>query len=98
MRIEARREPDGFTLVELLVVMIIVGILAAFILVAAMEGIRRAEERQTQATIIKLEAAVIDRMESLASRSVTPTLAHYDLASLYAPGATSPIPGSGDQR
>ena len=40
---ESRR--GGFTLIELLVVMAIIGILLALILTAAMDGVRRAEER-----------------------------------------------------
>src|SRR4051795_13405229 len=41
----------GFTLVELLAVMVIIGIILAFILTAAMDSIRRAEERATQSLI-----------------------------------------------
>src|SRR3954470_24046194 len=55
----------GFTLVELLIVMIIIGILLALILTAAMGGVRRAEERATQSLISKLETGLDDRLQAL---------------------------------
>ena len=63
----------GFTLVELLVVMLILGILMAFILTAAYDSLRRAEERQTQATIVKLEGALNDRIDSILGQTPTVT-------------------------
>ncbi len=62
----------GFTLVELLVVIAIMGIIIALILVAASDGVRRAEERQTQTLITKLEAALTDRVDALLA--MTPPL------------------------
>ena len=60
---ESRRV--GFTLVELLVVIAIIGLLISLILVAAADGVRRAEERATQALITKLETALNDRLDAL---------------------------------
>ena len=53
--IETRRV--GFTLIELLIVIAIIGLLISLILVAAADGVRRAEERATQSLITKLETA-----------------------------------------
>ena len=52
-------------MLELLIVMVIIGIIIAFILVAAFDGLRRAEERATQALISKLDAGLNDRLDSL---------------------------------
>ena len=84
--------PGRFTLIELLVVMVIIGILIAFILVAAMDGVRRAEERATQSLIAKLETAINDRLEALLSRRAEPTWPHRRMAtsSVRASGRTSP--------
>lgn len=75
----------GFTLVELLIVMVIIGILMAFILSAAMDGARRAEERATQSLIIKLDTALTDRLEALLQSRPNPTKAHRDIAAIYSP-------------
>ncbi len=55
----------GFTLVELIVVIVIISIIIAFILTAATGGIRTAEEKATQSLIAKLDAALSDRLEAL---------------------------------
>ncbi|SIN70544.1 prepilin-type N-terminal cleavage/methylation domain-containing protein [Singulisphaera sp. GP187] len=73
----------GFTLIELLIVMVIIGILIAFILKAAMGGVRRAEEKATIALIAKLEQAFTDRVDALTTYRADPTPFHYALASLY---------------
>ncbi|MBV8607193.1 MAG: prepilin-type N-terminal cleavage/methylation domain-containing protein, partial [Singulisphaera sp.] len=69
---ESPRLGRGFTLVELLVVMVVIGILIAFILTAAMGGVRTAELRATQALIAKLEAAMTDRLDALTMQRAEP--------------------------
>jgi prepilin-type N-terminal cleavage/methylation domain-containing protein len=78
-----RRKVTAFTLVELLVVIVIISILMAFILVVAMDGVRRAEEKATQALIIKLDTAVNDRLEALLETTVDPTQGHRYLATAW---------------
>lgn len=73
----------GFTLIELLVVITIVGILVAFILSAAQGGIRRAEERATQALIAKLDAGIADRMQALATTRAPVNATHAYLAAMW---------------
>src|SRR5207237_740319 len=70
----------GFTLIELLVVMFIIGLLLSLILTAAMNGVRTAEERATQALIAKLEAGMADRIDAILSTRVEPNAAHLYLA------------------
>jgi prepilin-type N-terminal cleavage/methylation domain-containing protein len=93
MRPPVRMRPTrGFTLVELLIVMVIIGILLAFILNAAMDGVRRAEERATQSLIIKLDTGIADRIEALLQSRIDPTQAHRDIAAIYSPlSPTTPI-------
>ena len=55
----------GFTLIELLVVMTIIGIILAFLLTAASDARRRAEEDATLALITKLEGGINDRLDGL---------------------------------
>jgi prepilin-type N-terminal cleavage/methylation domain-containing protein len=78
----------GFTLVELMAVIVIISIILALILTASMDGIRRAEERATQALITKLEAGLNDRLEALMQTLPTPNYAHAYLAGVYPGGAT----------
>ncbi len=81
---DARKRPTrGFTLIELAVVMVIIGILISFILVAARGGVRRAEERATQSLLLKLDTGVSDRIEALLSTSVEPSAGHQVLARVY---------------
>lgn len=77
----------GFTLIELGVVIAIIGILVAFILAAGSEGVRRAEERATQALIAKLDWGVQQRLDALLQTLPdTPNGAHQWLAAISPPG------------
>jgi len=81
---------QGFTLTELLVVITIIGIIIAFLLNAAMEGVRRAEERATQSLITKLEGGLNDRLDALMQNQPTPNYAHGYLAGVF-PGLPAPL-------
>jgi prepilin-type N-terminal cleavage/methylation domain-containing protein len=83
----------GFTLVELLVVMTIIGILLAFILNAAMGAVRQAQERATQSLITKLEAGLNDRLDALLQTRPDYNMAHYYLAGVYVDNSGYPIAG-----
>ncbi len=91
---QVRNRPRrGFTLVELLVVMVIIGILMSLILAAAADGVRRAEERATQALLIKLDTGLSDRVEALLTSRVNPNLAHRQMAQVFPPGGGTPVEG-----
>ncbi len=60
---------SGFTLIELAMVVLIIGLISSFLLVVAFEGLSRARERGTQSLIQKLDLAVSDRLEALESQS-----------------------------
>jgi prepilin-type N-terminal cleavage/methylation domain-containing protein len=77
------RRRGGFTLVELLVVIIIISILLGFIFVASMEAAHRAEERATQSLIVKLETGLNDRFEALLQNVPDPNFAHGYLAAIF---------------
>ncbi len=73
----------GFTLIELLVVMTIIGIIIVFLLNAAGDARRRAEEDATLALITKLEGGINDRLDALLQTRPDPTAAHVFLANIY---------------
>ncbi len=84
--IAANRSRRGFTLVELLVVMVIISILLGFILKAGMAAVRSAQVQATQALITKLEVALNDRLDALNQTRPDPASAHYYLAQVYNSG------------
>ena len=75
-----RERPSGFTLVELLVVITIIGIILSFVLMAATDAQRRAEECATQTLIAKLEAGMNDRLDALMQSRPDPNYAHAFMA------------------
>lgn len=66
-----------------MIVVVIIGIIIAFILSAAMDGVRRSEERATQALISKIEAGLTDRMDALNATRGDVNLAHVYVASMW---------------
>jgi prepilin-type N-terminal cleavage/methylation domain-containing protein len=77
----------GFTLVELLVVITIIGIILSFVLIAGLEAANRANERATQSLITKLEAGLNDRIDALIQTQPIPNYAHGYLAAIYSTAA-----------
>jgi prepilin-type N-terminal cleavage/methylation domain-containing protein len=73
----------GFTLIELMVVMTIIGIIVTLILIAARDGVRQAEVRATQALILKLEGGLNDRLDALMQLRPEPNFSHGYLAGVY---------------
>jgi hypothetical protein len=63
--------------------MVIIGLILAFVLVAAMDTTRRAEERATQTLITKLENGLNDRLEALIQNRPDANYAHGYLAAIY---------------
>lgn len=90
-RAATRSRLAGFTLIELLIVILIIGIIVAFILIAAQDGIRRAQETATRGLIIKLEAALNDRIQSILTTTVEANGAHNAIAAIY-PGNGLTLP------
>jgi prepilin-type N-terminal cleavage/methylation domain-containing protein len=88
-----RRPRRGFTLVELMAVMVIIAIILGFILNAAMGALRSAEERATQSLINKLEMGLNDRLDALLQNRPDANWAHFYMASVYtAAGQQIPSP------
>jgi prepilin-type N-terminal cleavage/methylation domain-containing protein len=83
-----RAARGGFTLVELLAVITIIGIILAFVMVAGMDAVRRAEERATQSLITKLEEGLNDRLEALLQTRPDYATAHLNMAPIYASNGT----------
>ena len=88
----AGRARSGFTLLELLIVMTIIGIILSFVLLAGMDAARRAEERATQSLITKLEAALSDRLEALLQNRPEPNFTHAYLAAIWNSAAANTNP------
>jgi prepilin-type N-terminal cleavage/methylation domain-containing protein len=90
------RRREAFTLVELMVVMVIIGILMTFVLRAYSGSVRQAEEKATVALIAKLEQALTDRVDAITTSRADPTPAHLALAAIY--NGKSPRPLASVQR
>ncbi|MDG3003325.1 type II secretion system protein [Paludisphaera mucosa] len=74
----------AFTLIELMVVMVIIGILLVFILNASWSAVRSAREKATQSLISKLDVALTDRLDAiLQSRPPDPTQVQGLIARCY---------------
>jgi prepilin-type N-terminal cleavage/methylation domain-containing protein len=91
MRRDPTRWTRGFTLIELLVVMAIIGLLITFILIAAQDGIRRAQEKATLSLVSKLDIAVSERLDALLYRRSDVYPSHFNMAQIY-DGAGKTIP------
>ncbi len=82
----------GFTLIELLIVIAIIGLIISLILVAAADGVRRAEERATQALIAKLDTALNDRIDALLNTQPPINQTHRYLAAITYPSGSTYVP------
>ena len=71
---QTRRKPAGFTLVELLVVIIIVAILSALTLGGLRSGAIRAKEGATRLLVTKLSDAVMELLEELEDQGFEATV------------------------
>jgi prepilin-type N-terminal cleavage/methylation domain-containing protein len=81
----------GFTLVELLTVVAIIAIILSIVLVAAMDSMRRAQERATEALITKLDQGLSDRLEALLQTRPDYTAVHLAMANIYTTTDPNPI-------
>jgi type II secretory pathway pseudopilin PulG len=77
-----RRPRGGFTLVELGIVIVIIGLIVGLVLVASYEGLQRARERSTQALIAKLDVGVTERIDAILAQKIEPNGTHQFLAAL----------------
>jgi prepilin-type N-terminal cleavage/methylation domain-containing protein len=78
----------GFTLIELGIVILVIGILLAFVLAAGAGALEASRQRSTQALIQKLDLGLTERFEML-SREVAPVnLAHEFMGSVILPGGS----------
>jgi prepilin-type N-terminal cleavage/methylation domain-containing protein len=98
-----RRKPGsrrGFTLIELGVVIVIIGLIISFVLVASFESLQRAQIRATQGLIAKLDSGITERLEALLQQRIEPTRTHRFLSAIYPPppGAAGPWGLPSDQR
>jgi prepilin-type N-terminal cleavage/methylation domain-containing protein len=73
----------GFTLTELLVVILIIGILITFILIAARDSVQTAQKKATLSLITKLETGLNERIEAILAQRGEVTPAHEDIAAMY---------------
>ncbi len=95
MRRKITPSRGGFTLVELAVVLLVIGLIVAFILTVSFSGIEQARLRATQSLITKLEVGLNDRINALLSVQANPNGTHRYLASIFPPGmapGTMPLP------
>ncbi|APW62600.1 prepilin-type N-terminal cleavage/methylation domain-containing protein [Paludisphaera borealis] len=80
----ATRRPGGFTLVELIVVMVIISIILVFMLNASMSALRSAQEKATQGLIAKIDSALSDRVDAiLQARVASPTAVQTIVSQIY---------------
>ncbi len=75
----------GFTLIELSIVVLIIGLITAFIAVVGFASAEQARVRATQGLITKLEGAINERLAALVDVSLTPNGAHRYLGSIQVP-------------
>lgn len=76
--------PEGFTLIELMVVMAIIGILISLVLIASANAVQTARQQATRALIAKLDAALSDRIDAiLQSQTGEPTTVQKYIAPSY---------------
>jgi type II secretory pathway pseudopilin PulG len=90
---KARRPRGGFTLVELGVVIVIIGLIIGLVLVASYEGLQRSRERATQALIAKLDVGVTERIDAILAQKVEPNGTHQFLAAIR-PGVITQPPAA----